>query len=240
MAGFVKSLRKKLVARWGPSLAYWTIKLLGWTIRCEVLNPEIPSSFLKQGTLAIGAFWHGRLLMMPHLQAIYREYDERGRKMCFLVSPHRDGQIIGKAAERFGLLAILGSTTRGGYMAIQQMLKATKEGYDLIIVPDGPKGPRYRVQNGVIELAKLTERPVVPISFSASRKKIFNTWDHFLLPYPFSKGVFVWGEPVYVDPDGDRAHLEEKRVLLEKRLNELTLRADEYFSPLRRSTETKP
>ncbi len=124
-------------------------------------------------------------------------------------------------------------------MAIQQMLKATKEGYDLIIVPDGPKGPRCRVQNGVIELAKLTGRPVVPISFGASRKKIFKTWDHFLLPYPFSKGVFVWGEPVCVDPDGDRAHLEEKRVLLEKRLNELTQEADEYFSRSRPSAETK-
>lgn len=229
MAGWVKRLRKKVVAWWGPWLAYWTIRLLGWTIRFKVVNPEIPNSLLKQGRLAIGAFWHGRLLMMPHLRAIYREYGERGRKMSFLVSSHRDGQVIGKAIERFGFLPILGSTTRGGYMAVQQILKAMKEGYDLAIVPDGPRGPRCRVQNGVIELAKLTGRPIVPVSFSASRKKIFKTWDRFLLPYPFSKGVFIWGEPLYVDPDGDQTHLEQMRALLEKRLNELTEQADRYF-----------
>jgi lysophospholipid acyltransferase (LPLAT)-like uncharacterized protein len=72
---------------------------------------------------------------------------------------------------------------------------------------------------------------VVPLTFSASRKKLFKTWDQFLLPYPFSKGVFVWGEPVLVDPTGDRAHLEEKRALLEKRLIELTEEADNYFKP---------
>jgi hypothetical protein len=82
---------------------------------------------------------------------------------------------------------------------------------------------------GVIELAKLTKRSIVPLSFSASKKKIFRTWDRFVLPYPFSKGVFIWGEPVHVDSDGDQAELEEKRLLLEKRLNELTEQADHYF-----------
>jgi lysophospholipid acyltransferase (LPLAT)-like uncharacterized protein len=81
----------------------------------------------------------------------------------------------------------------------------------------------------VIELAKLTGRAVLPLTFSASKRKIFNTWDQFLLPYPFSKGVFIWGEPVEVDQNGDRAYLEEKRILLENRLNELTERADHYF-----------
>jgi hypothetical protein len=81
----------------------------------------------------------------------------------------------------------------------------------------------------VIELAKLTGRAVVPLTFSASKRKIFNTWDQFLLPYPFSKGVFIWGEPVEVDQHGDRDHLEEKRILLENRLNDLTERADHYF-----------
>jgi len=85
------------------------------------------------------------------------------------------------------------------------------------------------VQIGVVELARLTGRPVIPITFSASRKRIFNSWDRFLLPYPFSKGVFIYGEPVAVDLHGDRDHLEEKRLLLEKRLNDLTERADHYF-----------
>jgi len=119
------------------------------------------------------------------------------------------------------------------------MLKAQKEGYDVIVVPDGPRGSRHQVQIGIIQFAKLTGSPIVPLSFSASKRKIFKTWDRFLLPYPFSKGVFIWGEPVYVDVDSDLVHLEEKRLLLEQRLNQLTEMADGYFeiSSLRQEKE---
>ena len=219
----LRQFKKKLVAWLGPSLAYWTITVLGWTMKFEEVRPEIPRAFQEKGIFGIGAFWHGRMLMMP---MIYR-----GRKLSFLVSPHRDGQVIGRALERFGYHAILGSTSRKGFAAFKQMLRATLGGSDIAITPDGPRGPRYRVQIGVIELAKLTGGPVVPLAFSASRKKLFKTWDQFLLPFPFSKGVFVWGEPVIVNPKGDRAHLEEQRILLEKRLNELTEEADHYFNP---------
>jgi lysophospholipid acyltransferase (LPLAT)-like uncharacterized protein len=222
----LKTLRKKMVASLGPSLAYWSIRILGATMRFIEVNSEIPRSLIEKGTLAIGAFWHGRLLMMPCLESVHKE---SGRKMSFLVSSHRDGQVIGKAVERFGHRAILGSSTRRGFSAFHQMLKAQEDGYDVIVVPDGPKGPRHEVQIGIMQLAKLSGSPIVPLSFSASRRKIFNTWDRFLLPCPFSKGVFIWGEPVYVDADGDRAHLEEKRLLLEKRLNQLTEMADRYF-----------
>ncbi len=186
-------------------------------MRFEEINPD---SWNRKKP-AIGVFWHGRLLMMP---LIYK-----GKNLSFLVSSHRDGQVVGKALTRFGFHAILGSTTRKGFSGFKQMLKALRNGSDLAITPDGPRGPRCRVQMGVIELAKLTGRAVIPLSFSSSRRKILKTWDHFLLPYPFSRGVFVWGEPVSVDPNGDRTHLEERRALLEKRLNELTEEADHYF-----------
>ena len=225
----IKSLRKKLVAWLGPSLAYWTIRILGWTMRFEEIHSEIPRFLWEQGTPGIGAFWHGRLLMMP---LVYK-----GKNLSFLVSPHRDGQIVGRALRRFGFHAILGSTNRKGFAAFKQMLKATKDGSDIALVPDGPRGPRYRVQIGVVELARLTGRPVVPLTFSASRRKIFNSWDRFLLPYPFSKGVFIWGEPVRVDPGGDRSYMEEKRMLLENRLNELTEEADHYFDRPRSLSE---
>jgi len=217
----LKTLKKKLVAWLGQWVAYWAIKALSRTMEFEEVNPEIPRFFWEKGIPAIGAFWHGRLLMMP---LIYK-----GKKLSFLVSPHRDGQVVGKALERFGFHPILGSTTRKGFYAFKQMLKAHQNGYDIALTPDGPRGPRHRAKIGVIELAKLTARTVVPVTFSASRAKIFKTWDHFFLPYPFSKGVFIWGEPIYVDPNGDRAHLEERRILLERRLNELTEKADHFF-----------
>jgi lysophospholipid acyltransferase (LPLAT)-like uncharacterized protein len=216
---FFKTLKKKFVSELGPWCAYWAIKILSRTMRFEEVHPEIPRGFWEKGIPFIVAFWHGRLLMMPIAY--------QGKKLSFLVSPHRDGQVVGKALKRFGFHAILGSTTRKGFSGFKQMVNA--QGSDIAIVPDGPRGPYHQVQIGVIELAKLTGRPVVPITFSASKKKIFNTWDQFLLPYPFSKGVFIFGEPIYVDQNGDRTHLEGKRILLENRLNELTERADHYF-----------
>ena len=221
----LKRLQKKLVAWLGPSLAYWTIKALSSTMKFKEVHSETPRFFGEKGIPGIGAFWHGRLLMMP---LVYK-----GKKLSFLVSPHRDGQIVGKALKRFGFHAILGSTNRKGFSAFKQMLKAIQGGSDIALTPDGPKGPRYQVQIGVIELAKLTGRPIVPVTFSASRRKMFKTWDQFLLPYPFSKGVFIWGEPIIVDPKGDRAHLEERRALLEGHLNELTEQADHYFDSTR-------
>jgi lysophospholipid acyltransferase (LPLAT)-like uncharacterized protein len=228
---FFKPLKKKLVAALGPSVAYWVIKLLGWTMRFELIHPEIPRSFWRKGFPFIIAFWHGRLLMM-----ITHGYE--GKKLSFLVSPHRDGQVVGKALKQFGLHPILGSTTRKGFSGFKNMVKALQNESDIAIVPDGPRGPRYTAQIGVIELSKLTGKPIIPITFSASKRILLNTWDRFLLPYPFSKGVFIWGEPVYVDPHGDRNHLEEKRVLLEKRLNELTDQADHYFDQPKPSDES--
>ncbi|MDP2972089.1 MAG: lysophospholipid acyltransferase family protein [Deltaproteobacteria bacterium] len=221
----LKTLKKKLVSWLGPWLAFWIIKLLGRTMRLVEIHPEIPRSFWEKGIPVIGALWHGRLLMMP---IIYK-----GKKLSFLVSPHRDGQVMGKALKRFGFHAILGSTTRKGFSGFKQMVRA--HGSDIGIVPDGPRGPRQQVQIGVIELARRTGNPILPLTFSASKKKIFKTWDRFLLPYPFSKGVFIWGEPVYVDRDGDRDYLEEKRLLLERKLNELTEEADRYFNQNKRS-----
>ncbi len=217
----LKRLKKKWVEWFGPWLAYHVIRVLGRTMRLEVVNPHIQQQFVKNGIPGIGVFWHDRLLMMP--------FAYEGKKLSFLVSPHRDGQVVGKALKKFGLTPILGSSTRGGASAIKAMMRAIQNGSDIAIVPDGPRGPRHRLQFGVIELARRTGAPILPIAFSASKKKIFNTWDRFLLPYPFSKGVFVWGEPIYVDRHGDREYLEAMRHLVENRLNALTEEADRYF-----------
>lgn len=112
---------------------------------------------------------------------------------------------------------------------MREMLKAYREGYDIAITPDGPRGPRYRVQSGVIELARRTGMAIIPLTFSASRKKMFRSWDRFLFPYPFSRGVFIWGEPLFVPRQMDRDTFEQKRLLLERGLREITDRADRYF-----------
>jgi lysophospholipid acyltransferase (LPLAT)-like uncharacterized protein len=213
-----------MVAWLVPWFAYWTIRVLGRAVRIGVISPEIPGSLWEREIPFIMAFWHARLLMM--------HWAYKGKNMSFLISSHRDGQIMGKAGKLLGHHPIVGSTTRKGFSAFKNMIKALQNGSDMVVAPDGPKGPRQKAQIGVIELSRITGRPIVPVTFSASKKIVFNSWDRFVLPYPFSRGVFIWGEPIHVDPKGDRTHLEEKRLLLENRLNEITEQADHYFDPL--------
>ena len=228
---FFKPLKKRIVAWLAPWIAYGTIRVLGRAVRIKVISPDIPGSLWERGIPFIMAFWHARLLMM--------HWAYQGKNMSFLISAHRDGQIMGKAGKLLGHHPIVGSTTRNGFSAFKNMLKALQNGSDIVIAPDGPKGPRQKAQIGVIELSRMTGRPIVPVTFSASKKMVFNSWDRFVLPCPFSRGVFIWGEPIHVDPRGDRAHLEQKRLLLENRLNEITEQADHYFEKSSRNPNGK-
>ena len=217
----LKRLVNSLILTILPSLAYWIIKFLSWSMRIEVINGHLHDELRKRGEPAIGAFWHGRLLMMPT--------GYRGKRVTILISLHHDGELISRTIKCFGFRSIRGSTTRGGFSAMREMLRAFEEGYDIAITPDGPRGPRYRVQNGIIELARRSGMAIIPLTFSASRKKIFSSWDRFLLPYPFSRGVFIWGEPLLVPRQMDGHTFKRKRLLLERRLREITDRADRHF-----------
>ena len=217
----MKRLVNGLILAIVPLLAYCVIKLLSWTMRIEVINEQVQDDYRRRGEPIISAFWHGRLLMMPT--------GYRWKRATSLISLHQDGELISRTVEYFGYRSIRGSTTRGGFSAMREMLKASEEGYDIAITPDGPRGPRYRVQKGIIELARRTGMDIIPITFNASRKKIFRSWDRFLLPYPFSQGVFIWGEPLHVPRQMDDNAFEKKRLLLERRLREITDRADLYF-----------
>ncbi len=217
----MKRLVNSLILAILPPLGYWIIKFLSWTMRIETINGQVYDEHHKRGEPAIGAFWHGRLLMMPS--------GYRGKKLSILISLHQDGELISRTAKYFGFKSIRGSTTRGGFSAMREMMRAFEGGYDIAITPDGPRGPRYRVQNGIIELASRTGKAIIPVTFNASRKKIFGSWDRFLLPYPFSRGVFIWGEPLLVPRQMDGHTFEQKRLLLEKTLSEITDRADRRF-----------
>lgn len=199
-----------------PPLAGIIIKALAFTIRIETLHEERVRPLWDKDERFIMAFWHGRLLMMP--------FCYHGKRIKLLISQHKDGDLLARAMKRFGYDSIRGSTTRGGAAAMREMIKALKES-DIAITPDGPKGPRYVVQDGVIALARLAGVPIVPVTFGSSKKKVFGSWDSFNLPSPFSRGVFMWGEPIYISKEDD---MEEKRKELEGTMREMTEFVDRY------------
>lgn len=217
----VAALRdNRLVLHIIPWLAACLLRCLYRLLRVTHINPGVPEGCLARSERGIVAFWHGRLLMMPFL------FPEQPR--VILISQHRDGEYISRIAERLGSSVIRGSATRGGLRAFKQMMKALKEGYHVVITPDGPKGPREKVKPGVIELAKLSGAPIVPVSFSASRGRALKSWDAFFLPFPFCRAVYVWGDPIYVEPTATKAEAAKYQDLLEERLGLLTMKADEY------------
>jgi lysophospholipid acyltransferase (LPLAT)-like uncharacterized protein len=208
-----------------PRVAVWLMMGLYRLFRIVHVNRGSPESCWAKGERIIFAFWHGRLLMMP--------FAYRGIPLATLISQHRDGEYISRIAVVFGSRVIRGSATRGGVRAFKQMILALKEGFNLVITPDGPRGPRAKVKSGVIELAKLTGAPIVPVTFSAARRRFLKSWDAFLLPLPFSRAVYIWGEPIYVDPLVTREEVAKYQDILAERLDLLTMKADEYFKASR-------
>jgi lysophospholipid acyltransferase (LPLAT)-like uncharacterized protein len=217
----MRSFWHRVMLRLGPSAAFFLVKFLQGTMRIEELHGEHIKGLWEQGENGIGAFWHGRLLMTP---LVYR-----GRGLKILISRHRDGELISRTVRHFGLETIRGSSTRGGIAGIKGLVRALQKGYDVAIAPDGPRGPRCKVQPGVIQLAKLSGRPIFPFTFSATPRKVLHTWDRFIIPLPFSRGVFVWGEPIWVDRAEGEGAMKRKALLLEKKLLEITELADRYF-----------
>ncbi len=167
------------------------------------------------------AFWHSRLLILPYL--IIK------RRVTIMISRHRDGELIARAVRFLPIDPIRGSTTRGGSRALRELLRATARGSHVAITPDGPRGPRNQAQNGVIMLASRTGLPIIPVTYGASKRKVFKSWDRFYFPYPFCRIVFIWDEPIWVRPEEGQAGVEEKRETLETRLNHITAQADRYF-----------
>lgn len=168
-----------------PPLAARTIRLLGQTMRVSTIGGDTVDKLYRQGKRIIIAFWHGRQLMMPLAY--------RGRLASILISQHRDGEIIARIMQNFGFQAIRGSSTRGGSRAIRQLLKAGMNGEDLVVTPDGPKGPACKVQSGVVYLAKVTGLPILPLTFACSKKKSFRVGINFRFPIPAGKDC-LFGE----------------------------------------------
>ena len=106
------------------------------------------------------------------------------------------------------------------------MLKRLEAGDCVGITPDGPRGPAMVASIGIVNLARLAGAPIVPIVCATSRRKVLNTWDRFHLALPFGRGVFVWGEPIEIASDLDAAGLEQARLLVETRMNEMAREAD--------------
>lgn len=217
----MKKLRKKLLDSQGFRLALSYviaayIRLVHATARTHVLCPPEALPYLKGEKQALIAFWHGRMLLMPCLKP-------EGRTMDVLISKHRDGRTISETMTRFGIGTVTGSSTRGSLGALKQIFRTLREGGNVAITPDGPKGPFQVAAPGIAHTARRSDVPVLPITFSASRYKQARSWDRFFVALPFSEVYFVAGMPVAAAKD---ENVETVRLRIEASLRAITEEAD--------------
>lgn len=212
-------LGDRLLLTAAPWVAAGVIRLVHASLRIERLGEEPLRRMWADGQHIILAFWHDELLLMA------KGYRGPGAKV--LISASRDGELIARTMAYFAIGAVRGSSTRGGRAAFRELLDLAREPVDLALTPDGPKGPRHQVKDGVVQLARLSGRPVVPMAFACSRGHRFRSWDRFLMPLPPGRGVFTFGAPLYYDAtdstDSFRARLqramEENACAARDRLN---------------------
>jgi lysophospholipid acyltransferase (LPLAT)-like uncharacterized protein len=198
------------------------VRLLGSTLRLTVQGTEPLMPAWAEGRPLIYAVWHGRILMVPWLNAHLRRRF-RARPIRALASRSRDGELIARFAGRFGIDAVRGSSSRGGADALRALVGALRGEADVAVVPDGPRGPRERAQMGVVALAALTGAPIVPFAFAACPSRRLGTWDRFLLPAPFARAAAVFGSPLAIPRAGARA---EALASVEQALTAVTEAAD--------------
>ncbi len=199
--------------------AAFYIRLVGMTNRFEVIGVDYREELKQNPGPYIFAFWHSRLMLPLYF---FRKY-----KVAVLVSWSKDGEVITQVMNRFGIEAVRGSASRRGAEGLLQLLRCLKRGMSVVITPDGPKGPREKVLPGTMQLAKLSGVPIIPVSFSCTRRKHLNSWDRFLVPFPFGTVYLMTGESISVHKDDDPDTVEEKRLQLQDEMSRITRYVDE-------------
>lgn len=193
-----------------PFIGAILIRLLYWSNRKQFHLP-----FIIPHEPVIFAFWHADLLMQPYFYYQFRPVP----KVKLLISEHFDGQIIARTVRFFKLGTIHGSTTRGGAKVLIQGLKSLSQGYDIGITPDGPKGPRYEVSDGVVVMAQKRHTKVIVLHCRPSKYWQLSSWDHFVIPKPFGILDFYASEPI----DLEGLDMESARRVIKDKLMERAL-----------------
>lgn len=184
---------------------------------------EADHIFTNQSTIA--CFWHGRMAMIPFM------WESSHKKVVALISAHSDGVIVAKTFKHLNIDNLPGSTNKGGATAFRGMMRALQRQDIIGIIPDGPRGPSQVLSEGIIQLAKHSKAPILPLSYATSRFIQLKSWDRFRIPLPFSKGVFIYGAPIYIldESDNESYNIESHRLEVENQLTVLQNKADELL-----------
>lgn len=194
---------------------YLKIVYLSSNVQFILSNNFTKEKFLKlNGT--IFTFWHNRSAFM------FKVFESSNEEFNVLVSPHTDGRITKELLKKFKGKVIEGSTNKNPTIVIRQIIQSLSNNGNILLTPDGPRGPMYKINSTVTEIARRYNCPLIPISCMSSRYFTLKSWDKFIMPLPFGKIIIIIGEPINLSKNK-----EQNDQNLEYSLNQLTIRAEE-------------
>ena len=218
------SFSDRIKIRAADLVFYFLIKLIGLTVRFEVIGWENHDQAESNGGLPIYVFWHDRIFLTT--------YWWRNRKIVVMTSRSFDGEYIARFIQRFGYGAVRGSSTRGGVGAIVEMARLMRAGCTTAFTIDGPKGPPYVAKMGAVLLAKKSGHPIMPVTMALGSYWTVPSWDSFQIPKPFTKARVYVAPPIRVASDANEETLNAKRDELQATLEDLTRQANEWRTAL--------
>ena len=219
----IKKITKspKFIQFLGYALYYYSI-LVGKTTRWKIHGVEEMYKLWDKEKAIIAIIWHGRALMFPYF------YDKK-RPLNALVSLHNDGRIIAALLKKYKVKTIGGSTTKGGKEAALGLMSSLEKNHSIAIIPDGPTGPRMKMNESPLYFAKKSGKPIIGATYSIENSFIAKSWDAMMFPFPFNKGIIYLTKPYYVPRNASKEEVEEIRQEIEDELNTLTHKADKQM-----------
>jgi lysophospholipid acyltransferase (LPLAT)-like uncharacterized protein len=198
------------------------VKVISSTYTIRIVGTEIEKNVLKKKQVPIYASWHQRFFPGITLFAARKP-------IAIMISQSRDGELISKIVNRLGWRSVRGSSSRGGRDALREIKTLVHKGYKVGHIVDGPRGPLGIVKPGLLLIAQISGAPIIPTITSAERKWVFNSWDRFVIPKPFSRVIFRFGDEIYVPIKLQGTAFEEKRSSIENTLKKLYVETDSLW-----------
>jgi lysophospholipid acyltransferase (LPLAT)-like uncharacterized protein len=214
----MKKQFKKIIEDIVIFLLPYYLKILMKTSRVIYLNKEYIEPYLEEKKPFILSLWHCNAFTGPIL---IRDMD-----LYILISQSRDGELINRIVKRFNNHSVRGSSSKGGIQALKVLIKIAREGKRILITPDGPRGPAFKLQPGIITLASQTGIPIIPFHHESIKQKKAKSWDAMRIPALFNTIIVSYGEPIFIPPNLDEQIFEHYRQLVENRMMENLYKAE--------------
>jgi lysophospholipid acyltransferase (LPLAT)-like uncharacterized protein len=188
-----------------------------------MINPEIERNVFKKGQIPIYASWHQRFFPGITLFA-------SRKPISIMISRSKDGELISRIVHVLGWYPVRGSSSKGGKQALRKIKQLVHEGYKVGHIVDGPRGPLGVVKPGLLLIAQATGMPIIPVITSAEKKWVFNSWDRFMVPKPFSRVIIRFADEMCIPRKLSRSDFEQKRSQIENTLKKLYHETDAIWS----------